>query len=719
MARSRAAVARGATTKRKRAPPAIKAPRFSAQVATINEIVSTELPEEGGVSEGFETVELTEAQDVTEPTTPYETVEELASRPWHAGEAVTPSGGSFQGFQSGYILDEPHINPSHAQLEPAASESSELSDIDYEGDESCDEYKGADDVCSDDDYEEIDEQTNFTDDEIFIQNSFKGKIGVTTALLATARNYNSADDEEKRDATITGTKSRNGKADVPSLGPQPGGKKKRVSSKAMGQVRTMGDGDDATLEWFHPEAQEWIPAVYHEDVRAALIQAASELGQYQYPMAGGKYGELDVTAFHPLFKDNGPDREVWPEILLKYLPSKSDMMHFKPDYWYLHDGRVVVDLNDDAMYDYPEMPVTLARNADAWLLLTLMRMNNTVSLQDLRGRMFGGQNCARSDPLGRNRISMNMQRFRKFACCLTWNTIRAADTQREYLDKKLPRRCIRQNSTKSFRMLHNWEVAELDTKDAGKFLSRTRAKERDVSKAKSRAVYEQKAAVAQHLKKEFDKKHPYGLPNDYDTEDAEYHAQEASLAATPGWAMLEKESADANEFNVKKEPAVASTKHNKQKKQKRGSSRPSHKHLYVLSDEQMPSRARTAKCPGGHQNYAGFVTTAPNSVEDAQLLYDLLAPTRRHFQSCTLFEACRTEGDECYSCQHRQIQYELNDWHRQQPGLEEVPVCRLIRILYVDEQMLYWNGKWEYKWFGEPPSRELLARTQTDGELYW
>lgn len=430
------------------------------------------------------------------------------------------------------------------------------------------------------------------------------------------------------------------------------------------------------------------------------------------------------TAYHPLFKHNGPDRADWPEILFKYLPSRSDMMSIKPDYWYLHDGRVVIDLNDDAMFDYPEMPVTLARNADAWLLLTLMRMNNTISLQDIRGRMFGNKNPSRTDPLGRNRISMNMQRFRKFACCLTWNTIRASDTQREYLDKKLPRRCHRLNSTKSYRMLESWEVAELDTKDAGKFLRRTRAKHRDVSKARSKAVYEHKANIAEVLKKAFDRIHPHGVPNDYDTEDEEYQAQEASLPATPTLPTTEEnKSADTKFVNVKGNPALASAKGSGRKKQKTDPSLPAFKNFYVLSDATAPNpvlgKGKKAQCPGGHRNYAGFVTTAPNSVEDAQLLHDLLAPTRRHFRSCTRREASRTEGDECYNCQHRQIQDELNDWHCDQPGLDYVPVCILVRILYVNDRMVYWNVKWNSKWFGQRPYNTLLARAQTDGHRYW
>ncbi|KAI4181267.1 MAG: hypothetical protein L6R41_006724, partial [Letrouitia leprolyta] len=181
--------------------------------------------------------------------------------------------------------------------------------------------------------------------------------------------------------------------------------KRKPSAKAMGEVRIHEDG---RMEWQHPNSKQWYPAVRHTDIREYLITEAAKL---EYPMARGKQ-ELDVTSFHPAFKDYGDKRENWPKILFQYLPRLSDLSHVKPEYWQLHDGRYVIDLNNNAMYDYPHMPATLATKADTWLLLTLMRMNNTISIQDLRGRMIGGMDSSRTDPMGRNRISMNLQRFR-------------------------------------------------------------------------------------------------------------------------------------------------------------------------------------------------------------------------------------------------------------------------------------------------------------------
>ncbi|KAL9002745.1 MAG: hypothetical protein Q9188_004345 [Gyalolechia gomerana] len=496
--------------------------------------------------------------------------------------------------------------------------------------------------------------------------------------------------------------------------------KRKPCVKAMGQVRTDENGK---LEWQNPRNGQWYPAVYHEHIREYLITEAAKLGEYRYPMARGKR-PLDVTAFHPAFRNNGAKRQNWPKILFQYLPVHSDLAHVKPEYWQLHDGRFVIDLNNDAMYDYPDMPATLAKTADAWLLLALMRMNSTISIQDLRGRMIGGMDRSRTDPMGRNRISMNMQRFRKFACCLTWNSIQQTNVQRDYLDKKLPRRCLRENSTESFRMLYPYEAAELDLVDAGKFLHRTRAKERDLSEAKSKAVYARKLEEFEEQKKRFEKKYPNGAPNFYDAEDEEFQAR---------FGNQDEEEQELTTNDVK--PA-----HESEEEAPRSAKRPKAEHstpkgtkIFVLPDHKAPSATppgmkatqwnEDAVCPRYHRNYAGFLTTAPKNVEKAQLLYDLLQPTREHFRSCTGSYPPKTEADECYMCQQRDIQDSLNDFHVRAhgPHFSHVHVVKLIRVLWLDREVLYWNTNWDEAWFGPRPvfPNSTVGRVQHDGVTTW
>ncbi|KAI4187407.1 MAG: hypothetical protein L6R41_002824, partial [Letrouitia leprolyta] len=195
-------------------------------------------------------------------------------------------------------------------------------------------------------------------------------------------------------------------------------------------------------------------------------------------------------------------------------------------------------------------------------------------------------------------------------------------------------------------------------------------------------------------KEKFAFKHREGVPNLYDPEDEEFQAQ------------LENQ-----DFEERFKPE-------KQKDR-----------VYILPDREDPSDSPSGNkpteptneelaCPRGHRNYAGFLTMAPNTTQKAQLLYDLLRPTREHFRYCIGFSPTKTEGDECYLCQHRDIQDEINDLHGY-TQLENVP--KLIRILYLDHKMLYWDSVWDDTSFGPRVrlGKGVLGRKQTDGQMTW
>ncbi|KAL8728054.1 MAG: hypothetical protein Q9166_005654 [cf. Caloplaca sp. 2 TL-2023] len=463
---------------------------------------------------------------------------------------------------------------------------------------------------------------------------------------------------------------------------------KKLAAKALGIVRY---NEAKELQWFDPVVKEWRAAVYHQEIRKTLIEEVARHGSYKHKLARGK-AELDITAFHPAYANNGGDREHWPKILFQYAPTMANFLHSKPVIWQLHDGRVVIDCNNDAMYDYPEIPVTLAKNADCWLLLTCMRLNNHITIQDFRGRMPGDRNPHMADPLGRNRISMNMTRFRKFSCCLTWNSIRNVDSQRMYLDKKLPRRCIRLNSTESFRKLFHWEVAESELQDAGKFLQRTRGKNKDISQESSHRVYKRKREEFEQLKRTFDSANPNGL-EDHDTEDEEYAKQQEEKAAVDSEANKKE--------NQCKIEAITEATFVKPGHRKRGAA----KDALMLPDHVDPGAGQAQRpiCPRRHKDYAGFLTRAPTNVKEAQLLYDLLRPSRIHFHGCTSEEAPKTEADECYICQLADIQDAILVWHESRPRWKSLPPAKIVGLQYVDQGELYWNSGWVDEWYGPQP----------------
>ncbi|KAL8785821.1 MAG: hypothetical protein Q9213_003128 [Squamulea squamosa] len=473
------------------------------------------------------------------------------------------------------------------------------------------------------------------------------------------------------------------------------GRAKKNTAKSVGTVRINKD----ELEWFDPSEEVWRPAVYHQDIRKQLIEDADRLGKYRYRFARGK-DKLDVTAFHPAYAQNGPERRNWPKILFQYNPTVTDFLHSKPPIWQLHDGRVVIDCNNDAMNDYPQIPVTLAQNADPWLLLTCMRLNNNISIQDLRGRMPGDRRLHMADPLGRNRISMNMTRFRKFGCCITWNSIREADTQREYLDKKLPRRCIHLNSTESFRKLHAFEVAELELQDAGRYLKRTRSRVKDLTPDKHCQVYNKKRAEFEQLKKAFEHTHPEGS-DDYDAEDEEFAKQHKA-------ALLENGMGISGSPGIKADITDNALVVRPGGRRKGGQRYSSVKNTRILAGEVPTDRnseqdQRTI-CPRHHQDYAGFLTRAPSNVREAQLLYSLLGPSRYHYEMNTSKMAPETFADECYRCQFSDLQNAVIDWHESHPILKTMDPAKLIGLQYVVNGKLCWNTDWNETWFGRQPT---------------
>ncbi|KAL8675924.1 MAG: hypothetical protein Q9186_007502 [Xanthomendoza sp. 1 TL-2023] len=461
---------------------------------------------------------------------------------------------------------------------------------------------------------------------------------------------------------------------------------KKLASKPVGLVRY----DEAhELQWFDPVPKIWRPAVYHQDIRKDLIEDAARLGRYP---------------FHPAYADNGPDRRHWPNILFQYQPTIADFMHAKPGLWQLHDGRVVVDCNNDAMNDYAEIPVTLSTNADSWLMLTCMRLNNHITIQDFRGRMMGDRKMHMADPLGRNRISMNMTRFRKFGCCLTWNSIRNVDTQREYLDKKLPRRCIRTNSTESFRKLYSWEVAESELQDAGKFLKRTRSRRKDTSSNKSQQVYKRKRAEFEQLKRNFDKMYAGGTDY-YDTEDEEYSKDPKAKDDSPESSHSQT---DGTGSEVKVEAATEDSLVQSKSRGRKKSTKPlTVKDIRILphdpaTDGQGVQDTRPI-CPRRHKDHGGFLTRAPSNFKEAQLLYDLLGPSRIHYTKNTGDVAPQTFGDECYKCQWADIQDSLNEWHEACDAYKAMAPAKIVGLQYVEKGNLYWNADWKKAWFGPQP----------------
>jgi len=183
--------------------------------------------------------------------------------------------------------------------------------------------------------------------------------------------------------------------------------------RPKGKVRYTVTGE---LEHLLESERIWVPAMYHNDIRAGLIKEAAVYGQYDHPRIRGK-GATDETAYLPAHKTWGPAEKDWPEPLLQ---SGSER---KPEsipaeeipFWY-RDGCVLLDDDNDPMRFLPDtIPATCSSEMEDWELQAICFSDPRIVLADVRGRM--PKTITQADgsekPLFKlNAISMKMTRFR-------------------------------------------------------------------------------------------------------------------------------------------------------------------------------------------------------------------------------------------------------------------------------------------------------------------
>lgn len=94
--------------------------------------------------------------------------------------------------------------------------------------------------------------------EVFVGYEHLMQFNLTDLLTAPAHDYNSADVEQIDEANEHSQPKENANslpAD-PVINTQ-GPRTRKPCIKKQGRVRTVGEGDDASLEWYHPRDQEW------------------------------------------------------------------------------------------------------------------------------------------------------------------------------------------------------------------------------------------------------------------------------------------------------------------------------------------------------------------------------------------------------------------------------------------------------------------------------
>ena len=127
------------------------------------------------------------------------------------------------------------------------------------------------------------------------------------------------------------------------------------------------------------------------------------------------------------------------------------MPPYNPPPWY-HRDRIVLDLDDNPIECWHEIPLVCSSDMEGWELEAITRTNTAISLSAIRARMpsriwKGGK---MRDLYSLNTLRMRMSRFRLQAGLTAWNEREGTRQMKEEISRILGQECIRKNSTRPF-----------------------------------------------------------------------------------------------------------------------------------------------------------------------------------------------------------------------------------------------------------------------------
>ena len=98
-----------------------------------------------------------------------------------------------------------------------------------------------------------------------------------------------------------------------------------------------------------------------------------------------------------------------------------------------HRGRIVLDKYLNPVLDYPDIPHTLASNAEAWLLEAIIRQNSCINWKDIQARMPDS-----TATTSINAMQMRVFRWRNKHNCISWHEKRGTDELRANIWRRMP-----------------------------------------------------------------------------------------------------------------------------------------------------------------------------------------------------------------------------------------------------------------------------------------
>ncbi|KAL9601198.1 MAG: hypothetical protein Q9219_002698 [cf. Caloplaca sp. 3 TL-2023] len=243
---------------------------------------------------------------------------------------------------------------------------------------------------------------------------------------------------------------------------------------------------------------QWVPAVYHYDLRAEMVARAPP-SLYEHQPAHGR-DELDVTSYWEAHHTWGfKNREERPDILFNWL--EPEQKRTRPGIME-HQGRIVIDTENHPVKDWP-IPFCLSSAVEPGRLEAMSRENgNQISKRDFRARMPAtvlkrdGRNEA---PITENAIGMRRFRFRDETGSLAWEKRDGTNGRKKALVQCIPvdkmAEILVTNSTKCFRDLTKEEIMYINTVNHGQNLEKAGSNRiRDDERQRRKAIKDAKLA---------------------------------------------------------------------------------------------------------------------------------------------------------------------------------------------------------------------------------
>ncbi|KAL8856664.1 MAG: hypothetical protein Q9178_006731 [Gyalolechia marmorata] len=208
---------------------------------------------------------------------------------------------------------------------------------------------------------------------------------------------------------------------------------------------------------------QFIPAVYHPDIRRRLLQFADTLGSYDEEPARG-LDKLDRTAFQQDQKHWClRDRDRRPEVLT-YWEQPDNYSDYDVPLWY-DNGRIVIDTEGRPLRPYPELPLTISGQCEGSRMEAWRRLNPKITMNDIKARM--GWTTSK----GEGRVTKSIKtpalanRMVRDHCRMgikAWNPKEGSAIKEYRLLQTIPeavqRAIVRTNSTRCYRDLTDAEV---------------------------------------------------------------------------------------------------------------------------------------------------------------------------------------------------------------------------------------------------------------------